>query len=67
VIVLLAVFKNNLPADITGWGIFAMIIVMMATIHLYAKKRKRDKEQRLAASQAMSQSKDDEMTGQLSG
>lgn len=60
-IVLLAVFKNNLPTDITAWGIAAMVFVMAATIHLYAKKRKRDKEI-LAASQA----KDDELTQQLS-
>lgn len=61
-IVLLAVFKNNLPTDITAWGIFGMIIVMAVTIQLYAKKRKRDKEKLVAASQA----KDDEMTGQVS-
>lgn len=60
-IVLLAVFKNNLPTDITAWGIAAMVFVMAVTIHLYAKKRKRDKEM-LAASQA----KDDELTQQLS-
>jgi putative membrane protein len=65
VIVLLAVFKNNLPTDITAWGIFGMIIFMAATIQLYAKKRKRDKEKLLAASQATSE-KDEEMTGQLS-
>lgn len=44
VIVLLAVFKNSLPTDITAWGIFAMIIFMAVTIQLYAKKRRRDKE-----------------------
>ncbi len=44
VIVLLAVFKNNLPTDITTWGVSGMIIAMAATIHLYAKKRKQDKE-----------------------
>ncbi|MBW4593986.1 MAG: protoporphyrinogen oxidase HemJ [Brasilonema angustatum HA4187-MV1] len=44
VIVLLAVFKNNLPTDITAWGIVAMIIVMAATIQLYARKRRKDKE-----------------------
>ncbi|WP_341526887.1 protoporphyrinogen oxidase HemJ [Nostoc sp. UHCC 0302] len=44
VIVLLAVFKNNLPTDLTAWGIFAMIIFMAVTIQLYAKKRKRDQE-----------------------
>ncbi len=61
VIVLLAVFKNNLPKDTTAWAISAMILVMAVTIHLYAKKRKRDKEKLLA-----SQAKDDELTGQLS-
>jgi protoporphyrinogen IX oxidase len=44
VIVLLAVFKNNLPTDITVWVIFATIIFMAVTIQLYAKKRRRDKE-----------------------
>ena len=62
VIVMLAVFKNNLPTDITAWGIFGMIILMAATIQLYAKKRRRDKEKLLAASLA----KNDEMTEQLS-
>ncbi|HEY9893503.1 MAG TPA: protoporphyrinogen oxidase HemJ [Candidatus Sericytochromatia bacterium] len=60
-IVLLAVFKNNLPTDITAWGMIGMVFVMAVTIHLYAKKRKRDKEI-LAASQA----KNDELTEQLS-
>ena len=44
VIVLLAVFKNNLPTDITAWGIFGLIIATAATIQLYAKKRRQDKE-----------------------
>lgn len=48
VIVLLAVFKNNLPTDITVWVIVAMIIAMVATIQLYAKKRRQDKEKELA-------------------
>lgn len=61
-IVLLAVFKNNLPTDVTAWGILAMIVLMAASIQLYAKKRRQDKEKQLAASQA----KDKEMTGQLS-
>lgn len=62
VIVLLAVFKNNLPTDLTAWVIFGLIILMAATIQLYAKKRKRDKERLLAASQAQNE----EMTEQLS-
>lgn len=48
VIVLLAIFKNNLPTDITVWVIVAMIIAMVATIQLYAKKRREDKEKELA-------------------
>jgi putative membrane protein len=53
VIVLLAVFKNNLPTDITTWVLSGLTIAMAASIHLYAKKRKRDKEKLLAeASQA---------------
>ncbi|MBE8966310.1 protoporphyrinogen oxidase HemJ [Nostocales cyanobacterium LEGE 12452] len=43
-IVLLAVFKNNLPTDIAAWAIFAMIVLMAVTIQLYAKKRRLDKE-----------------------
>lgn len=62
VIVLLAVFKNNLPTDITAWVIFGLIIAMAASIQLYAKKRRLDKEKLLAESQA----KEDEMTGQVS-
>jgi protoporphyrinogen IX oxidase len=48
VIVMLAVFKNNLPTDMTAWVIFGLIVVMAATIQLYAKKRQRDKEKLLA-------------------
>ena len=44
VIVMLAVFKNNLPTDLTAWLIFALIIFMAVTIQLYAKKRRLDKE-----------------------
>jgi putative membrane protein len=44
VIVLLAVFKNSLPLDWTTWLIVALVISMAASIQLYAKKRKRDKE-----------------------
>ena len=44
VIVLLAVFKNSLPTNATVWVIFGLIITMVATIQLYAKKRRQDKE-----------------------
>ena len=40
VIVLLAVFKNNLPLDLTTWLVVALVIAMAASIQLYAKKRR---------------------------
>jgi protoporphyrinogen IX oxidase len=48
VIVLLAVFKNSLPTDITVWVIFGLVIFMAVTIQLYAKKRRLDKEKQMA-------------------
>ncbi len=47
-IVMLAIFKDNLPTDLTAWVIFAIIIAMAATIQLYARKRRLDKERILA-------------------
>lgn len=44
IIVLLAVFKNNLPLDATTWLIVALVIAMVASIQLYAKKRRKDQE-----------------------
>jgi putative membrane protein len=44
IIVLLAVFKNSLPLDITTAGILGAIVAMAAAIQLYAKKRRQDKE-----------------------
>jgi protoporphyrinogen IX oxidase len=44
VIVLLAVFKDNLPLDLTTWLIVALVISMVAAIQFYAKKRKADQE-----------------------
>lgn len=42
-IVLLAVFKNSLPLDLTTWLVVALVVTMVATIQLYAKKRRQDK------------------------
>jgi protoporphyrinogen IX oxidase len=50
IIVLLAVFKNSLPTDITAWGILALIVAMAAIIQLYARKRRLDKEREAIAS-----------------
>jgi putative membrane protein len=47
VIVLLAVFKNQLPLDLTTWLIVALVVLMAVTIQLYAKKRRKDQEKRL--------------------
>jgi protoporphyrinogen IX oxidase len=49
-IVLLAIFKNTLPTDITSYLIVGLVIVMAATIQLYARKRRLD-AQKLAQSQ----------------
>jgi putative membrane protein len=52
VIVLLAVFKNQLPLDLTTWLIVALVVLMAASIQLYAKKRKRDREKQSEQIQA---------------
>jgi len=44
VIVLLAVFKNNLPLDATTGVVAAAIVLMAVTIQLYARKRRLDQE-----------------------
>jgi protoporphyrinogen IX oxidase len=43
-IVLLAVFKDSLPLDAATWLVAALILTMVASIQLYAKKRRKDKE-----------------------
>jgi len=44
VIVLLAVFKNNLPLDATTWLVVSLIVTMAVSIQLYAKKRRQAQE-----------------------
>lgn len=51
IIVLLAVFKNSLPLDLTTWLIAALVIAMVASIQFYAKKRRKDKEKLAQVSQ----------------
>ena len=43
-IVLLAVFKGNLPLDTTTWLVAGLVVTMAVTIQLYAKKRRKDQE-----------------------
>lgn len=50
VIVMLAVFKSQLPLDLTTWLIVALVILMAASIQLYAKKRRKDKERLMQSS-----------------
>lgn len=52
VIVLLAVFKNQLPTDITAWGVLGMIIAFAAIIQLYARKRRLDREKQAASGES---------------
>lgn len=49
VIVMLAIFKNDIPRDATGYVVVAMAIAFAASIQLYARKRRLDKE-KLSAS-----------------
>jgi putative membrane protein len=54
VVVMLAVFKSNLPTDITAWGVVAMVIAFAVFIQLYARKRRLDQEKQLATPQSLS-------------
>jgi putative membrane protein len=49
VIVMLVIFKNNFPTGATTWLIAGLVVFMAATIQLYARKRRLDKEKALAA------------------
>lgn len=61
-IVLLAVFKNQLPTSATAWGTLGLIVAMAAIIQLYARKRRLDKE-RAAQAAALGET---EMSGSAS-
>ncbi len=54
VIVMLAIFKNNIPRDATGYVIVLMAVAFAASIQLYARKRRlareREAQDELAAS-----------------
>ncbi|MFM7324704.1 MAG: protoporphyrinogen oxidase HemJ, partial [Nodosilinea sp.] len=44
VIVMLVVFKNNFPTGATTWLVVGLVVTMAATIQLYARKRRLDRE-----------------------
>jgi protoporphyrinogen IX oxidase len=48
-VVMLAIFKNNLPTDLTTYVVMAMVVAMAVTIQLYARKRRLDRERMTAA------------------
>lgn len=43
-IVMLVIFKNNFPTGATTWLMVGLVVLMAATIQLYARKRRLDKE-----------------------
>lgn len=45
VVVMLAVFKNNIPTNATGYVVLAMVLAFAASIQLYARKRRLAAEQ----------------------
>jgi len=46
VIVMLVIFKNNFPTSATSYLIVGLIITMAASIQLYARKRRLDRERK---------------------
>jgi putative membrane protein len=54
-VVMLVVFKNNLPTSATTWLLAGLVLLMLVTIQLYARKRRRDREQAEALNAAEEQ------------
>ena len=52
IIVMLVIFKGQFPTGATTWLIVALTISFLATIQLYARKRRLDKEKEVAESAA---------------
>lgn len=48
-VVMLVVFKNNFPTGASTWVMAGLVVVMAATIQLYARKRRLDQERQEAA------------------
>ena len=49
-VILLAIFKNNLPTNITAFGTGIAILAFAVIIQLYARKRRLQKQEELSAS-----------------
>lgn len=52
VIVMLVIFKSQFPTSATTWLIVALTVLFLATIQLYARKRRLDKEREVAEAAA---------------
>jgi protoporphyrinogen IX oxidase len=52
VIVMLAIFKNDIPRDATGYVVVAMAVAFAASIQLYARKRRLQREREALESAA---------------
>jgi protoporphyrinogen IX oxidase len=48
VVVMLAIFKNDIPTSATGYVVVAMAVAFAASIQLYARKRRLDREKAAA-------------------
>jgi putative membrane protein len=48
-VVMLVVFKNNFPTGASTWVMAGLVVVMAATIQLYARKRRLEQERQGAA------------------
>jgi putative membrane protein len=55
-VVMLGIFKNNFPTGAATWTVVAMVVAMVATIQLYARKRRLDKEKEAADLSSLSES-----------
>jgi protoporphyrinogen IX oxidase len=56
VVVMLAIFKNDIPRDATGYVVVAMAVAFAASIQLYARKRRLAKEREAAAATSLAAS-----------
>ncbi|MGB3136972.1 MAG: CopD family protein, partial [Nodosilinea sp.] len=54
-IVMLVIFKNNFPTGATTWLMVGLVVFMAATIQLYARKRRLDKEKEALGTPPQSQ------------
>ncbi|AZB73093.2 protoporphyrinogen oxidase HemJ [Synechococcus elongatus] len=52
-IVMLVIFKNQFPTSASVWLMVGLVVTMLATIQLYARKRRLDRERQEAAATSL--------------